>query len=208
MKNTRRYFLSAMPAVALATLVGCNESGVPTTADGDSATVKAPAAGRPTLAEIKTQAKGFVMGNAMAAAQVFVFFDAQCPHCSMLWNEVQPLQATMQFTWIPVGLMNPKSSKQGAAILGSADPIKAMSEHKASMLAQQGGISMDTVNEVNLKAIETNTALFNRLGASGIPYIIGRHATTGEEVVVPGGMPAAGLAAKFGAPMPSAPPKE
>lgn len=134
----------------------------------------------------------------MAAAQVYVFFDPQCPHCGMMWDEIKPLLPKMHFRWIPVGLMTAQSTLQGAAILSAANPADAMTSHKQSLLAKTGGISANNVTPEFKAIIEANTKLFERLKPQGVPYLIGLHVTTAAEVVVPGGMPAAGLASKFG----------
>ena len=41
---------------------------------------------------IAAQAKGFTVGSMMSAATVYVFFDAQCPHCGHLWEASLPFK--------------------------------------------------------------------------------------------------------------------
>ena len=84
------------------------------------AAAAAPAAAQssstPTMEAIAAEAQGFTVGPAMSARVVYVFFDAQCPHCSALWYASKPLKGQAKFVWIPVRLLNDNSGTQGAAI--------------------------------------------------------------------------------------------
>jgi thiol:disulfide interchange protein DsbG len=51
---------------------------------------------------------------------VYVFFDAQCPHCAALWVAAKPLKSQAKFVWIPVGILNAASTSQGATLLAAA----------------------------------------------------------------------------------------
>jgi thiol:disulfide interchange protein DsbG len=77
----------------------------------------------------------------MSKRTVYIFFDAQCPHCAMLWESAKPLKSQAKFVWIPVGLLNAASTAQGATLLAAGDPVAAMDEHETSMRAGRGGIS-------------------------------------------------------------------
>ena len=187
---------SLMFIAPLSLLAACTDS-TPATAAGLAAAVASNDA-RPTLTEIKTKAKYFEVGSMMAATQINVFFDPQCPHCGSLWNEIKPLLPKARFRWIPVALMNKKSMGQGAAILLDADPVKAMEAHELLLLAKKGGLDTGTPTPAIAAAITVNSELLSRLGVQSIPYMIGANARTGVEVVIPGGMAAQGIAAKFG----------
>ncbi len=134
----------------------------------------------------------------MSVRRVFVFFDPQCPHCSALWVAAKPLKSQARFIWIPVGLLNPTSSVQGAAILAAADPVTAMDQHEASMTDKKGGITAQGDNTEQKASVASNTALMNRYGFGGVPVIIGKHATTGELVIKEGSLPTGALAAALG----------
>ena len=133
---------------------------------------------------------------------MYVFFDPQCPHCSALWRAAQPLTAQARFVWIPVQLLNDTSRAQGAALLAAADPVAAMNAHEASMQAGTGGIASAGA-EAQLAAVAKNTALFNRMGFSSIPTIVGTHAQTGALVTQEGAMSTAGLANLLGLQLPA-----
>src|SRR6059058_1807902 len=99
---------------------------------------------------------------------------------------------------MPVGVLNEKSTLQGAAILAAPDPVAAMDQHEASMRAGTGGIASGTAQDALKDAVKQNTALMTRFGFGSVPTIIGKHAQTGELVTVEGALPTAALALKFG----------
>lgn len=195
MSISRRSLMFIAP---LSILAACTE-GNPATAAAPAAVGSADA--RPTLTEIKSKAKYFEVGSMMAATQINVFFDPQCPHCGMLWNEIKPLLSKARFRWIPVALMNKKSMGQGAAILMASDPAKAMEAHELLLLDKKGGLDAVAPTPELEAAITVNSELLRRLGVQSIPHIMGTNASTGVEVVIPGGMAAQGIAAKFGIPL-------
>lgn len=187
-------------ALLCAGLAACKE------APSSASTAGAPQAASQgvSVEAIAAEAKGFTVGSEMSVRRVFVFFDPQCPHCAALWTAAKPLKSQARFIWIPVGLLNPTSSAQGAAILASADPVAAMDQHEASMTARQGGIVAQGDVEAQKALVAANTALMNRYGFASVPVIVGKHAVTGELVVKEGSMPTAALAAALGLQAPAA----
>lgn len=162
-------------------------------------------AGRPaaeakpvSIDTIAAQAKGFSVGSSMASRVVYVFFDAQCPHCAALWDASRPLRSQARFVWIPVGLINEKSFAQGAAILGAPDPAAAMDQHEAALRAQQGGISAMGVADAGRDAVKRNTDLMNSFGFGGVPTTVSKDPQTGEVKTMEGSMPTATLAKRLG----------
>ena len=167
----------------------------------DSPPAEAPAKAAATqvsTALIAAEAKGFVVGSALSSRTVYVFFDPQCPHCNALWLAAKPLKSQAKFVWIPVGLMNPASTSQGATLLAAKDPATAMDAHEASMQAKTGGISAGSDIAAQKEAVAKNTALLTRLGFSSIPTIVGTHAQSGALVSQEGSMPTAALATMLG----------
>ena len=144
------------------------------------------------------EAKGFSVGSSMASRVVYVFFDAQCPHCAALWDASRPLRSQARFVWIPVGLINEKSFAQGAAILGAPDPAAAMDQHEAALRAQQGGISAMGVADAGRDAVKRNTELMNSFGFGGVPTIVAKDPQTGDTKTMEGSMPTATLAKRLG----------
>jgi thiol:disulfide interchange protein DsbG len=190
--KTRIYSIALL---ALGLLIsGCGES------TQDSAkTAAAPV----SIEAIKAEATGFTVGSSMSARTIYVFFDAQCPHCGALWYAAKPLKSQAKFVWLPVGLLNGASTSQGAAILASADPAAAMDAHEASMMAKGGGISAASGTDAQKDAIKKNTELMNRFGFASIPTVVGINARTGAMVKQEGAMPTAELAAFFGLQVPA-----
>ncbi|MCB2017857.1 MAG: thioredoxin fold domain-containing protein, partial [Hydrogenophaga sp.] len=117
----------------------------------------------------------------MSAHTVYVFFDPQCPHCGHLWQAAMPLLPRLKFVWAPVSLLGAKSLPQGAALLQATNPVEAMTAHEASLLAGQGGTTASANVPADVEAaIQGNTRLLNRLGAEAVPFIVARHAVSGQ----------------------------
>jgi len=93
--------------------------------------------------ERAAQGRGFVVGQALAARVLLVFFDPQCPHCAALWAAVRPLRDRVRMVWIPVAFVAPPSAAQGAVLLAAADPTRAMDEHEAALARGEGGLRVD-----------------------------------------------------------------
>lgn len=152
-----------------------------------------------SMAAVSTQAKGFVVGSMMSANTVYVFFDAQCPHCGHLWEATKPLLQKVKFVWIPVGMINATSRAQGATLLTAADPAVLMSEHEASLLAGKGGISApSSVAPQTELAIKNNTELLNSFGAEAVPFVVAKNLKTGQTVSRDGAMTSAALSEFLG----------
>ncbi len=193
------HLFKIVPAALLAAsllLTGCK--------DAPSAGKPAAAASTPvSVAAVAAEAKGFSVGSAVSARTVYVFFDAQCPHCTALWEAAKPLKPQARFVWIPVGILNAASTAQGATLLAAKDPVAAMDEHEASMKAQRGGIAAGSDIEAHKADIAKNTELLTRFGFASIPTIIGNHAETGALVTQEGSVPTAALAALLGLKLPA-----
>ena len=188
----RRSFLPTLAALAAVSfLSACSK---------ESEAPAAPPIDRSqALQVLAAEGKGFSAGTVMAANTVYVLFDPQCPHCAALWESSQPLLKQTRFVWLPVALLNAKSLPQGAAIMGAANPIEAMTAHEKSLMAGQGGTSASASVPDDVKAaIERNTALLNRLGAEAVPFTVARHATSGATVTQAGAMDTAALARFLG----------
>ena len=189
--NTRLLLTSALLTSLLA-LAGCKDAAEKPAATAAAATAAV------SIPAIATEAKGFTVGSAMSVRTVYVFFDPQCPHCRVLWNEAKPLKSQAKFVWIPVALLNAASAPQGAAILAAPDPSAAMDAHEASMLAQKGGITAMGNVDAQKAMVEANTKLMNRFQFQGVPVVVGKHAISGDLVVKEGSMQTAVLAAVLG----------
>ena len=178
-------------------LAGCNDAA--TTAG----TGVAKAASTPiSIAAIAAGATGFTVGSPMSTRTVYVFFDAQCSHCGELWLAARPLKSQARFVWIPVGILNPASTSQGAALLAASDPATAMDQHEASMMSRGGGISASASADAQKTQIAKNTELMTRFGFASIPTIVGTNAQSGALVTKEGALPTAALAELLGLQVP------
>ena len=190
----------AVLMVASLLMTGCKDASSPGAAGG-AKSASAPV----SVAAIAAEATGFTAGSAMSARTVYVFFDAQCPHCSELWRNAKPLKSQAKFVWIPVGLLNAASTAQGATLLASKNAVALMDEHEASMLAKRGGISGGSDIDAQKEQVAKNTQLLNRFGFASIPTIVGTHAETGALVTKEGALSTAALAALLGLQPPADP---
>ena len=176
-------------------LAGCSKQDGPTTAPATTAAV-APAQSYDVLAK---DGKGFTAGAMMSAQTAYVLFDPQCPHCGALWKASLPLQKKVKFVWIPVSLMNPKSTLQGAALLIAANPVELMTAHETALSAGNGGMVANANPTADAQAaIKSNTLLFNSLGATSVPYIVTKNARNGQVVTNSGALQTPALAAFLG----------
>lgn len=174
-------------------LAGCDNA--PSTTQSSSSK---SASTQVSIAAIAAEAEGFTVGSTISARTVYVFFDAQCPHCAALWKSAEPLRSQAKFVWIPVGLINASSTSQGATLLAAKDPVAAMDEHEASLQARSGGISAGGDLDSKKAAVAKNTDLFNRFGFASVPTIVGTHAQTGDLITQEGALPTASLAVFLG----------
>ncbi|MEJ6022390.1 thioredoxin fold domain-containing protein [Ramlibacter sp. PS4R-6] len=191
---------------ATALLAACGkEAAAPAPAP---ATAAAPAAQQQaqqavSIETIQAETQGFTAGQAMSARTVYVFFDAQCPHCGALWYAAKPLKSQAKFVWIPVRLLKDESETQGAAILAAKDPAAAMDNHEASMQDRKGGIKAEGDIAAQRAAIKKNTALFNKYAFGAVPALVTKSAKTGAVVTHEGSLQTADLAAFIGVPAPT-----
>ena len=189
--SARLYICASVLTLGLG-LASCSKQDTPAA----PAAVVVPAQAYDALAK---GGKGFTAGAMMSAQTVYVLFDPQCPHCGALWNASVPLQKKVKFVWIPVSLMNPKSTLQGAALLTAANPVEMMTAHETALLAGSGGMVADANPSAESQAaIKANTLLFNSLGATSVPFIVAKNPTTGAVVTNAGALQTPALAAFLG----------
>ncbi len=185
-------FAGAALAAALL-LAGCKDAATPAQ-PAPAAAARTPV----TTAAIEAEAKGFMVGTPMATRTVYVFFDPQCPHCAVLWQQAKPLKNQAKFVWIPVAFSGATGMAQGATILAAPDPVAKMEENEASIIAKTGGITAASGVDAQKEQVKNNTALLTRMGFESVPSIVALHAKTGQLVTAEGSMPTAELAARLG----------
>jgi thiol:disulfide interchange protein DsbG len=186
--------------IVAAALAACSKEEAPKAAEPQAA---APASQAVTIEAIQSGAQGFTVGSPMSVRTVYVFFDAQCPHCSALWYAAKPLKSQAKFVWIPVRLLNDNSESQGAAILAAKDQAAAMDEHEASMMDKKGGIKAEGDIAAQRAVVKKNTELFTKFGLGSVPSLITKNNQTGAAVTHEGALQTADLAAFLGVPVPA-----
>lgn len=195
----RRCFVAA---AALLALGGCSRTEAPApapvSATGADAATDASSA-RSAFARAE-QGRGFVVGQALAARVLLVFFDPQCPHCAALWAAVRPLRDRFRMVWMPVAFVAPPSAAQGALLLEAADPTRAMDEHEAALARGEGGLRVDptTVDAALLAQVEANTALWSAVGGGSVPHLLWRAGSEGPYGTHAGAMGADALSRQLG----------
>lgn len=187
--------------IVAAALAACGKEEAP--ASGSSSAPAAQTSQPVTLEAIESGAQGFTVGSPMSARTVYVFFDAQCPHCGQLWYSAKPLKSQAKFVWLPIRLLNDSSETQAAAILASKDPVAAMDAHEASMMDRKGGIQPEGDLSAQRAIVKKNTELFNKFGFSSVPSLVTKNAQTGAVVTHEGALPTPELAAFVGVPVPA-----
>lgn len=181
------------------TIAACSQQDAPAK-PAATATTSSPAQ---SYADVAAKTKGFTVGAMMSANTVYVLFDPQCPHCGHLWEQSQPLLKKVKFVWVPVSFINTKSAPQGAALLTAGNPGELMSTHEASILAGTGGIAASASISADMEAaIKANTQLLNSMGVESVPYIIAKHAQSGQVVNNTGAMETTALAKLLGVELP------
>lgn len=195
--NPRRQAL-LIAGAGLLGLAGCSKPAE-VAAPAASAAPAAPAISARQAFEMAQRGTGFVVGEAVSARQVLVFFDPQCPHCAALWKASQPLLDRIRMVWIPIAFVSPKSPAQGAMLLAAADPKALMNLHESRLGAGQGGLEVQGEPAPDLLAkIKANTELLSALGSDGVPYMLVRTSAEGPYTVVPGSLPTEELAKLLG----------
>ena len=191
--TNRRHALALIAASSSLWLGACSKESAP------SAPAAPPVDAPKAWDTMSKEAKGFTAGAMMSAHTVYVLFDPQCGHCGHLWQAAVPLFNRIKFVWAPVSLLGPKSLPQGAALLQAANPVEAMTAHETSLLAGQGGISASATIPAEIEAtIKANTALLDRMRAEAVPFIVAKHAVSGESITYTGAMDTARLLSFLG----------
>lgn len=191
----RRQALIGAGGAVLAALGGCSKDEAKAPAASAIVPAAAPADASRRAFETASRGTGFVVGQPMAARQVLVFFDPQCPHCATLWVNSKPLHDRIRMVWMPVAFIGPSSAPQGAMLLAAPDPAKTMDLHETLLVGGKGGLAVPGPADAGLLAkIKANTELWKELDASSVPHMIYRVAAEGPYGVQSGGLPTAQLA--------------
>jgi len=137
---------------------------------------------------------GFTTGPGTEPPAAVVFFDAGCPHCLRLWADARRQGGALRIRWIPVVLLAPKSARQAAALLRSADPVAAMDEHARSRANGGDGIAdASDPDAEETRALKENTAMLRAMDVRSVPATLHRD-RAGRVGLTVGAMPASEIA--------------
>lgn len=191
----RRHALVGAGGALLVAMVACSKDERQQLSKPASVAPAPKAADSRQAFELASGGTGFVVGQAMAARNLLVFFDPQCPHCATLWVASKPLRERIRMVWMPVAFIAPTSAPQGALILAAKDSTSAMDLHETLLASGQGGLAVPGAADPDLLAkIKANTELWKSLDARSVPHLLYRIGEQGPYGTHSGGMTTAQLA--------------
>lgn len=107
---------------------------------------------------------------------VYIFIDANCPSCALLYRNLRTLiePQDLQIRWVPVAVVNATSLGKAAAILQAPDPLAALrhNEEKYHGETYSGGIEEDIPTTETEQKLRANERLFNRLDIPVVPTML------------------------------------
>lgn len=113
------------------------------------------------------------------APRLYVFADPNCIFCHRFYRMAEPLvkAGKLQLRWVMVGFLRPTSMAKSVAILGAADPLRALqvNETKFNIGAEEGGIAPAQHAVPALQAlIKAHFSSMQAVGGSGTPTLLYR----------------------------------
>lgn len=107
---------------------------------------------------------------------VYIFIDANCPSCALLYRNLRTLiePQDLQIRWVPVAVVNPTSLGKAAAMLQAPDPLAALrlNEEKYHGETYSGGIEEDIPTAETEQKLRANERLFNKLDIPVVPTML------------------------------------
>ncbi len=107
---------------------------------------------------------------------VYIFLDANCPSCALLYRNLRTLiePLDLQIRWVPVAVVGPTSLGKAAAILQAKDRLAALrlNEEEYQGESYSGGIEEDIPTVETEKILAVNNRLFNRLDIPVVPTML------------------------------------
>lgn len=107
---------------------------------------------------------------------VYIFIDANCPSCALLYRNLRTLiePQDLQIRWVPVAVVNATSAGKAAAILQAPDPLAALrhNEERYHGETYSGGIEEDIPTSETQQKLRANERLLNRLDIPVVPTML------------------------------------
>jgi thiol:disulfide interchange protein DsbG len=137
------------------------------------------------------KAAWFSEGSKSDSHMMYVFFDANCVFCHLLWKALLPYEkAGLQVRWLPVAFMKEDSAGKAAALLVAKKPAAAMAVNMSKFNKKDGSGGLAPARKISaevLKNIQANGALMERFGSNGTPALVWKDRE--GQVNTLGGMP-------------------
>ena len=119
----------------------------------------------------------FSEGAANAPYQMYVMADPNCSACHYFYENAKPkLQSgELRIEWILVGFVRPDSLPKAAAIMGAADPAKAIADNEAkfdSAHEEGGAVVLDKVPPALQAKVDANMNFMRATGLGKTPTLI------------------------------------
>lgn len=107
------------------------------------------------------------------AYKIFVFFDPYCPHCRVLWEELQKYrQIGLTIGWVPVAYLRPESREIASYILANNQSAEILEK---LMLNKLGNLNIDPkVVESQKNRLRYNLKIMQDFGSQATPAIVWR----------------------------------
>lgn len=135
-----------------------------------------PAAAEPADAVLADLPKATWIAEGKGQRIVYIFIDANCPSCALLYRNLRTLiePQDLQIRWVPVAVVNATSLGKGAAILQASEPLAALrlNEEHYRGESYSGGIEEDIPTTETEQKLRANERLFNRLDIPVVPTML------------------------------------
>lgn len=111
---------------------------------------------------------------------VYIFFDPNCPYCHHVFDSLVKIRKEMpdlQFRWIPLGMLGGSSTGKAAAIIQSANPLKAFltSERNFGFLDSDNGGGIPPAKHIKqntINLLDANLSILEGENLYGIPIVV------------------------------------
>ena len=107
---------------------------------------------------------------------VYGFMDPNCVYCHQSWKLLEPYtKMGLQVRWIPVGVIDPKTSKEkAAALLEAKDPLAALESAYRNWESKRGDAfeAVKAIAPVTQAKLDANSQVLAQMGARGTPAFI------------------------------------
>jgi thiol:disulfide interchange protein DsbG len=118
-----------------------------------------------------------VTEGAADAPEIFVYADANCIYCNLLWTDLRPYvqHDKVRVHWVMVSILKATSAGRATAILAARDRVAALSQDEIHFDKEheEGGIAaISPVSADVQKLLQAHAQQMSELGGTGTPMIL------------------------------------